>query len=431
VTLVVVLLAIPGRRRRAVAVLIAAGALAAAFGTIADVWRRPNHVSGLVTVATTHHAATAILLAAAGAAVVWAIISFALERLAPQGTRAWFEVGRVASVGLALVVLAVVAVIAVNGSSISHQVKQQYNAFVHLSQKTGSGRLFSGAGNRYDYWRVALDEFNSQPLRGVGAGNYQPGYYLHRRTTEAITQPHSLELQTLAELGIIGALLLLAFLGAVAAGFVRTVRRTSDTRLARTIAVAAGGAFTAWLVQTSVDWMALIPGLTGIALAAAAALYRPWGSSRMPASIRARVALVAVAAAVAIVGAITIFPRIPSLSAQSSAQAALARDQPRAAITDATRALEYDSNSVNALVLRSAAFARLHAFTPSLADLNRAIALEPQNWASWALLGDLLTRRGDSAGARAAYRHAISLNPLESELRSALNAVPKPARGRR
>ena len=101
---------------------------------------------------------------------------------------------------------------------IAHQVKQQYEAFVHLSP---SGRWESpvlGRGNRYDYWRVALDEFSSEPFHGVGAGGYDPGYYLHRRTTEAIQQPHSLELQTLAELGIVGGLLLLAFLAAVAPG---------------------------------------------------------------------------------------------------------------------------------------------------------------------------------------------------------------------
>src|SRR5207302_1348115 len=112
-------------------------------------------------------------------------------------------------------------------------------------------RFFSGGGNRYDYWRVAVNEFRSEPLRGVGAGNYDPGYYLHRRTNEAITQPHSLELQTLAELGIVGGLLLLAFLGAVALGFFRTARAARGSPLAVGVAVAAGGAFTSWLVQTS------------------------------------------------------------------------------------------------------------------------------------------------------------------------------------
>ena len=44
--------------------------------------------------------------------------------------------------------------------------------------------------------------------------------------------------------------------------------------------------------------------------------------------------------------------------ARASAQRALAEKQPRVAITDATRALAYDPDSVAALNLRSAGFAR-------------------------------------------------------------------------
>jgi Flp pilus assembly protein TadD len=133
--------------------------------------------------------------------------------------------------------------------------------------------------------------------------------------------------------------------------------------------------------------------------------------------------VIAAAVAIAIAGALTIAPRVLSLDAQGSAQAALDRGQPHAAVLDATNALKYDSRSVPALVLRSAAFARLHAFEPSLADLKRATATEPRNWVIWALVGDLLTRRGDRSGARSAYFRALALDPLEPDLRSALSAT--------
>jgi hypothetical protein len=422
ITLVVMLIAVPGRRRRVLALLVCAAAVAAAFTSIADVWRRPTSTL-LVTVATTHRAAVAILLASAVAGLFWMAATFALRRLAPPGSRAWFETSRFTAIAFGLAAIAVIAVLAVSASSISRQINRQYNAFVHLAPPTGGTRLSSGAGNRYDYWRVAIKEFNSESFHGVGAGNYEPDYYRFRRTTDAIQQPHSLELQTLAELGVLGGLLLLAWLGAVGVGFARTARRASEDWLARTVAVAAGGAFVAWLVEASVDWIALIPGLTGIALAAAAALDRPRRSTRMPASVWPRVALVGVVAAIAIAGAVAIAPRVFSLDAQDAAQTALAREQPRTAASDATRALQYDSSSVNALVLRSAAFSRLHAFAPALADLEHAISLERQNWSTWALLGDLLTRRGERRAARAAYRHALKLNPREPELHGALAAV--------
>src|SRR3954470_23392725 len=185
-------------------------------------------------------------------------------------------------------------------------------------------------------------EFRSDPLRGVGAGNYRPGYYLHRRTTEDIQQPHSLELQTLAEMGVVGALLLGVFLAAVASGFVRTARAARHDRAARTLAVAAGGIFAAWLVQTSVDWLHLLPGLTAIALAAAAGLLvRPASAATAP-NRRGRIVTLAVAIAIACAGTLTIAPRVLSLHARESAERALAARQPRAAISDASRALDHD-----------------------------------------------------------------------------------------
>lgn len=438
VTVVVLEAVVPGRRRRAIGLLLAAGAVAVIYRPLADVWQHPSPATGLVTTSTTHRAAAAIIVAALAAGAVWGLVVYVIRRFAPSGTRNRTDLRRIASAGLAALALLAVAVVGVRASAIAHRVHSQYEAFVHLSSaSSGGSRLFSGAGNRYDYWRVALMEFRSAPVIGVGAGNYDPGYYLHRRTTEAITQPHSLELQTLAELGLVGAVLLGVFLTAVASGLRRTARAGRHSLSARWLAVAAGGTFTAWLVQTSVDWMHLIPGLTGIALAAAVGLaLRPearpanrkrpgWVAPVIAATRggRGRVAAVAAAVAIALVGALTIAPRVLSLRAQSSAERALAQRDPQAAIANATTALRYDSRSVPALVLRSAGFARLDEFAPSLSDLRRAAAVEPRNWATWGLIGDLLTRRGDRPGARAAYRHALALDPLEPDLKSALARV--------
>ena len=198
--------------------------------------------------------------------------------------------------------------------------------------------------------------------------------------------------------------------------------------LARRVAVAASGTFTAWLVHTSVDWTYLIPGVTAIALAAAVALVSGPESRRVALAGRVRIAAMVAVAAIAIAGTVTIAPRILSLSAQASAERALAHGAPRAAVVDATNALEYDPDSVPALVVRAAGFAALHSFLSSLADLKRAVAVEPRNWATWALVGDLLTRHGDRSGARAAYAHALALDPLEPDLKSALSASAAPAR---
>ncbi|MFL5861769.1 MAG: O-antigen ligase family protein [Solirubrobacteraceae bacterium] len=420
VAVVLLVVVVPGQRRRAGALLLAGATLAVIYRPLAGVWQQTT-ATGLVTRAATHRAAAAILIGALAAGAVWGVVVFLLHRVAPAGSRTRTHVRRLASTGLAALGLAAAVVVGVRAGAIAHRVHTQYEALVRLAPASGSSRLFSGAGNRYDYWRVAVIEFRSAPLIGVGAANYDPGYYLHRKTTEAITQPHSIELQTLAELGAVGFILLAAFLVAVAVGLRRTARAGRDDLLARSVAVAAGGTFTVWLVQTSVDWMHLIPGLTAIALAAAVALVSRPSSQSASLTSWARIAGTAVALAIAVAGTVTIAPRILSVRAQASAQRALAHGDPRAALVEATTALKYDSSSVPALVLRSAAFARLHAFEPSLADLKRAVAIEPRNWVTWALLGDLLTRRGERTGARSAYGQALALDPLEPDLRSALS----------
>lgn len=423
VAIVVLEIAVPGRRRRAAAVMLAGGTIALIYGPLSDVWRYPSAVTGVVTADATHHAAVAIIAGALAAGALWGVVVLAVHHLAPVESRARARFRQLISAALAAAGVAVAVAVAAEAGPIAHRIHTQYEAFVRLAPAAGNSRLFSGAGNRYDYWRVALIEFRSQPLRGVGAGNYDVGYYLHRRTTEAITQPHSLELQTLAELGLVGAVLLAVFLTVVAIGLRRTARAARRSLLARGVAVAAGGAFTAWLVQASVDWVQLIPGLTAIALAAAVALTLDLEPRLVIRSARARAAAIVAAVAVALAGVATIAPRVLSLHAQTAAEQALGRGDARAAIADATTAIEYDPSSVQAFVLRSAGFARLDDFGPSLADLKRAAAVEPRNWATWALLGDLLTRRGDRSAAQAEYAHAHALDPLEPDLSAAITSL--------
>jgi hypothetical protein len=415
VSAVIVVVAIPGRRRRLTLLLIAAAAIFAIHQPLAAVSDQP-----VVTAAAVRHAAIAIVIAALVAGAIWAAAVELLERLASPGSRRRDAIARVAGGALVALILVAGVGVGLNHRRIVHSARKQFHAFTHLSGTAGTDRLVSGAGNRYDYWRVAWIEFRSEPLHGVGAGNYQPGYYRDRRTTEAIEQPHSIELQTLAELGLVGAALLAAFLGLTVVGAGSVIRRARADSAGRPLAVAAIGVFVAWLVQTSVDWEHLIPGLTIVALAGAAALLSDDDPLGMRTTRRTHQFLIAAYAGLACAGALMIVPRVLTLHSQSDAVQALHDDQPLTAIADATRALGYDASSVPALTLRSAGFARLDAFVQARNDLRRALVIEPQNWVTYALMGDLYTRRGDRVQARVFYRHALSLDPLEPSLISAL-----------
>ena len=83
--------------------------------------------------------------------------------------------------------------------------------------QTSQGRLSGGVSTyRYDYWRVAWDEFERAPDAGRGRRQLRPRLPAARaRATRRPRYPHSTVLAALAETGLIGGLLLF---GAFVAG---------------------------------------------------------------------------------------------------------------------------------------------------------------------------------------------------------------------
>jgi len=131
----------------------------------------------------------------------------------------------------------------------------------------GSGnRLLSGLGsNRYDFYRVALDEFAAHPLVGIGTDNFAEPYLRHGRSIETPHYPHSVELRTLSQTGLVGALLALAGLAAALTAGWRGMRRADP--LGRAVAAAALTGFAYWAVHGSVDWLWEFAGLGAPAFA--------------------------------------------------------------------------------------------------------------------------------------------------------------------
>jgi hypothetical protein len=133
--------------------------------------------------------------------------------------------------------------------------------------------------NRYAYWRVALRAFGDEPLRGVGAGGWAVYWLRYRPIDEFAQDAHSLPLQTLAELGVIGALILLLFLGGV--GF------AARDAVAAAPGLAAGPAagFVAWLAHQPLDWDWQMPAVTLVAIVLAGqliAVTAPRRSAELP-----------------------------------------------------------------------------------------------------------------------------------------------------
>ena len=123
----------------------------------------------------------------------------------------------------------------------------------------GATRLASLRSDRYDYWSVALRAFGTEPLRGVGAAGWQVYWLRWRTIAEGARDAHSLELQTLAELGLVGFALLLVFLAGVGLGAGRALRSEAAP-------AAAVAALIAYLVHSPLDWDWQMPALTLVAI---------------------------------------------------------------------------------------------------------------------------------------------------------------------
>jgi hypothetical protein len=130
----------------------------------------------------------------------------------------------------------------------------------------GAARLATLSSDRYQYWDVALKAFAHDPIRGVGAGGWSVWWLRNRTVPDGAQDAHSLELQTLAELGLVGAVCLIAFLGGVGWAAARAWRADG--------AAAAGplAGLVVYLSHSPLDWDWQMPALTAVALVLAGLL---------------------------------------------------------------------------------------------------------------------------------------------------------------
>jgi hypothetical protein len=174
---------------------------------------------------------------------------------------------RIAVAGSAAVAL-VVALLAVDVGERWEQFKEPPPA----TPEEGPSRLTSAAGSgRYQFWTAAGDAFSSEPIRGIGAGAYEFWWNQNGTTTAIVKNAHSLPLETLAELGVLGAACLGGFfLVVILAAAVPRERRTGEGEIAAALAVFLAIAFSA-----AIDWTWEVPAATVLLIGCAALLTGP------------------------------------------------------------------------------------------------------------------------------------------------------------
>jgi hypothetical protein len=361
----------------------------------------------------------AMLIGAAALFVAGAAIGLVDGRL--QLSEASTRLGTRAIGGLAWLgaVAGAIAAIAVVGNPVSW-VEDRWEDFKSGESPgeradSGGSRLTSGVGsNRYDYWQVALDEFEDSPLTGVGSENFAEDYVRDRDSDEEPAHPHSLPLRILSQTGLIGTLMFAVFLVAALSGLARARMRAPDP-LSRAVAGGVAVIFVYWFLHSSGDWFWAFPAISAPVFAWLGFSTRldtqgdsparlRWGRWRLPATVGA-VALFALAA-------ISLFlPWTAALDVKKAAESWGA--DPDAAFERLDRARDLNFLSAQPDLVAGAIATRLNEPERARLSFTRALERDPRNWYATLELAALDALEGDRASALARLDEVARLNPGE------------------
>jgi hypothetical protein len=350
-----------------------------------------------------------LLCALVAGAARYALIRFgADERLAaidvPRATR-----NRITVIGAAVLLLAVGT--AWIGFDVSDRISRQYDKFkegdvIRASEDARERLTAVGNNGRIEHWEEALDAFSRNPLKGTGAGTYELTWAQHRPSDFTVRDGHSLYLEILSELGLVGGVLLVLTLGAILVGLAWHARGR-DRELWAALFVAAA----VWALHAAQDWVWELPSVTLWLFAAGGlALARPPGPAALRIVSPPRLARV-IAAIVVLALSVT-----PILNALADARL---RDSVAAfKAGDCQTAIDHALSATSALGARPEPYAIL-AFCDvrldklELADrmMRNAIDRDPDNWVYHYGLALVLGAQGQDP--RAAIAEARRLNPRE------------------
>lgn len=412
IAVVVFLLFAPERLPKLATALIAAAGSAA---LIAGAASRAALERGLVDAAARHQGSTLvvpILLVCAGVALAQVGIGLA----ARHGTtpRLLAVSPRRARVLLATAVAAaiVVAIAAGAPSKVSHlwhDFKQTQAPGLNEASLSRFGTVSSNG--RYQLWKVAVDATQGHVLKGSGPGTYQL-LWLPRANPHVsyVQNAHSLYFETLAELGVVGLVLLVGFFLVVLGAAVTAVARLRYER--RTLAAGAVSALIAFMVAAAYDWVWQVSVLPVSFLLLAAAVLAPSAARRRRQQWRyARPALRGsiVVAGLACLAAIAV-PLATATGVQRS-QTAAASGNTAQALRDAETAARVEPGAASPQIQLALVEELQGNLRQGLVAAQRAVHDEPANWTAWLIMSRLEAENGKVAASVAAFRQARSLNP--------------------
>ncbi len=410
---VLVFLALTARRFAVVQALVVAGVGSAV--AIAVLRSQPALVDGLPGTPAAEDAGPGVAVIVA----LTCLLSGALHALVAAVAPPRLVLARPAVIALAAIVVAAAGVGLAAGDPADRfrTFKQpppqevERSGFVqdHLLSSTGSGR--------WQFWDAAVDQFREHPVAGEGAGTYEAWWAQHGTLDWFARNAHSLWLETLGELGLMGLLLLAgAFAAALASGAARIGGASHEDR---TVVAALLAVVAAFVVGAGIDWIWQIPAIAAIGVVALGLLTGPAtaravrGGTERPLRFAARAAVVLMAWVAILAAAI---PLLVSNEITASREASSRGD---------LEAAEEHAASARAIQPWAATpHLQLALVREEMGDVERsrrhiaaAIERDASDWRLRLVAARLATKGGDIPAARAALRAARRLNPRSPALR--------------
>jgi hypothetical protein len=269
----------------------------------------------------------------------------------------------------------------------------------------------ASSNGRYQVWDGALQATAGHLFKGYGPGTFQL-VWLPRSPASVgyVRNAHSLYVETLAELGVVGLALLLGFIVTViGAAITLTTRSGYETR---TRAAGAAAALLAFAVSAGLDWIWQVPVLPVAFLLLAGAVLAPEllrsGTERTRASIGLQRVVVALAALGCLVA---IGIPLASSNELTASQQAASRGDLSLALRDAQEAARVEPGAASPRVQLALVEERQGNVRAALRSAEAAARDEPANWSTWLIISRLDAEAGKARASYAAFRRARALNP--------------------
>lgn len=398
------------------AAVVAPTALAVSAAYQASLLATPNPTSP-AAVSQGHHVAVVVALCVIAAAGLRALALFGDVRIERIRFSAPAATGARVSVAVACALAVLVFLTAFHGPDL---ISRQYQRFVSDSPAQTSDQLrsrLSDASNngRIETWDVALQGFDAQPFRGQGAGTYSTYWQQHRPSDQIVNNAHSLYLETLSDLGIVGFVALVGALIAIVVGIcIRLARRRAN----RAPYAAALAVTVAWAIHAGFDWDWQMPAVTlcvFILAGAVLAEHQQRACKYSPTRFRRVLGGLAILF-------IAVAPGLVAFSA-SQAQAsvtAFQRGDCERTVGAGLSSLEIlnvwpEAHEVIGYCDSSAGYHDL-----AIDAFNKAVELDPQNWVPH--YGLAIARASAGQDPRAEALAAQRLNPREQLTQTAVSA---------